>query len=98
MLHTICRIAVPFNFRVTIHCPTAGFIDKGIYCMRLLNGPLISNGYTLNMTSVRLGWLEPSDTGLPLEQLREKYRQSGYLWLKGFFNQDVILRFRDYFF
>src|SRR5437588_12469157 len=51
-------------------------------CMRSLVEPLVSNGYTLEMTPERLGWLEPTDAGLPLEQLREKFRQNGYLWLK----------------
>lgn len=66
--------------------------------MRVLSEPLISNGYTLDMTPERLGWLEPTDTGLPMEQLREKFRQNGYLWLKGFFERDVALNFRDHFF
>ncbi|MDQ2713780.1 MAG: phytanoyl-CoA dioxygenase family protein [Chloroflexota bacterium] len=59
--------------------------------------PLVSNGYTLERTPERLGWLEPTDAGLPLAQLREKYWQNGYLWLKGFFEQHVILDFRTYF-
>jgi ectoine hydroxylase-related dioxygenase (phytanoyl-CoA dioxygenase family) len=58
---------------------------------------LVSNGYTLEMTPARLGWLEPTDAALPLKQLQEKYRQSGYLWLKGFFERDIILDFRRYF-
>ncbi|MBA2286297.1 MAG: phytanoyl-CoA dioxygenase family protein [Ktedonobacteraceae bacterium] len=66
--------------------------------VRSLIEPLISNGYTLEMTSARLGWLEPTDAGLPLEQLRETYRQNGYLWLKGFFDRDVILGFKRFFF
>ena len=66
--------------------------------MRSLIEPLVSNGYTLEMTPARLGWLEPTGAGLPLEQLREKYRQNGYLWLKGFFDRDVVLNFRRYFF
>ena len=66
--------------------------------MRTLMKPLVSNGYTLEMTAERLGWLEPTDASLPLEQLREKYHQNGYLWLKRFFERDVILDFRNYFF
>jgi ectoine hydroxylase-related dioxygenase (phytanoyl-CoA dioxygenase family) len=66
--------------------------------MRSLTEPLVSNGYTLAMTPERLGWLEPTDASLPVEQLRAKYRQNGYLWLKGFFHRDIILDFRDYFF
>src|SRR5436309_16141248 len=66
--------------------------------MRSLIEPLVSNGYTLEMTPERLGWLEPTGADLPLEQLREKYRQNGYLWLKGFFDRGVILDFPRHFF
>jgi ectoine hydroxylase-related dioxygenase (phytanoyl-CoA dioxygenase family) len=66
--------------------------------MRTINKPLISNGYPLLMTPERLGWLVPTDADLPVEQLREIYRQQGYLWLKGFFARDVVLHFRDHFF
>src|SRR5260370_41864449 len=66
--------------------------------MRPLSEPLVSNSSTLDMTPARLGWFEPTDPGLPLEQLRETYRQHGYLWLKGFFARAVILDFRQYFF
>jgi len=66
--------------------------------MRPLSEPLVSNGYTLAMSSKRLGWLEPTCPELPMEQLRAKYRQNGYLWLKGFFEPEVILNFRNYFF
>lgn len=66
--------------------------------MRSLTEPLISNGYTLEMTPQRLGWLEPTDALLPLPQLREKFRQHGYLWIKGFFNRDVVLDFQGFFF
>lgn len=66
--------------------------------MRAISQPLVSNGQTLEMTSERLGWLEPSAASLPIKQLQETYRQQGYLWLKGFFERDVVLYFRDYFF
>lgn len=66
--------------------------------MRPLSEPLVSNGYTLDMSLKRLGWLEPTSTELPMEQLRAKYRQNGYLWLKGFFEPEVILNFRNSFF
>src|SRR5438270_11853938 len=75
-------------------CPSRKERDS----MRSLVEPLVSNGYTLEMTPERLGWLEPTDAGLPVGQLREKYRQNGYLWLKGFFERDVILDFHRYFF
>jgi len=66
--------------------------------MRFLSEPLISNGYTLDMSPERLGWLEPTNADLPLGQLRAIYRRDGYLWLKGFFDRDVILDFRRSFF
>jgi ectoine hydroxylase-related dioxygenase (phytanoyl-CoA dioxygenase family) len=66
--------------------------------MRSLTEPLISNGFTLEMTPARLGWLEPTRAGLPIEQLRKIYRKNGYLWLKGFFDRDIIINFRQYFF
>ena|SRR5438876_1565301 len=66
--------------------------------MRSLSEPLISNGFALDMTPERLGWLEATDPDLPQEQLRALYRQNGYLWLKRFFKQDMILNFRQYFF
>lgn len=66
--------------------------------MRTISEPLVSNGHVLEMTSERLGWLEPTPGSLPIEQLQEIYRQQGYLWLKGFFERDVVLNFRDYFF
>jgi hypothetical protein len=66
--------------------------------MRSLSEPLVSNGYPLVMTPERLGWLEPTNAGLPLEQMRKIYRRDGYLWLKGFFDRDVILDFQRSFF
>ncbi len=66
--------------------------------VRSLSEPLVSNGYTLEMTPERLGWLEPTDPNLPAEQLWEKYRQHGYLWLKRFFDPEAILGFRNQFF
>lgn len=66
--------------------------------MRSLQKPLISNGCPLSMTQRRLGWLEPTNADLSMEHLRETYQQQGYLWLKGFFKRDIVLRFRDYFF
>ncbi len=66
--------------------------------MRSLSEPLVSNGFALDMTPERLGWLEPTNADLPLEQLRETYRRNGYLWLKGFFHRTVILNFRQHFF
>lgn len=66
--------------------------------MRSLSQPLVSNGSPLQMIPERLGWLEPTDASQPPKHLWELYRQQGYLWLKGFFERDVILDFRQYFF
>ncbi len=33
--------------------------------MRSLSEPLVSNGYTLDMTPERLGWLEPTNADSP---------------------------------
>lgn len=66
--------------------------------MRVLREPLLSNGAALEMTKARLGWLEPTEPDLPIEQVRKRYRQHGYLWLKRFFERDVVLRFRESFF
>lgn len=62
----------------------------------IFDKPLISNKYALATTPDRLGWLEPTSPDLPLQQLREKYRQHGYLWLKGFFERDSVMSFRQY--
>lgn len=66
--------------------------------MRAITETLVSNGHILEMTEERLGGLEPSAASLPIEQLRDIYQRQGYLWLKGFFDKDVVLTFRDYFF
>src|SRR5205085_10780253 len=58
-------------------CPSRKERDS----MRSLVEPLVSNGYTLEVTPAGVGWLEPTDAGLPLAQLREKFRQIGYVRL-----------------
>jgi ectoine hydroxylase-related dioxygenase (phytanoyl-CoA dioxygenase family) len=59
---------------------------------------LSSNGYNLEMTPQRLGWLTPSDPFEPLETLRRRYRQQGYIWLKGILPRQKVLDFRRRFF
>lgn len=66
--------------------------------MRLLDGPLSSNGFTLEDTPDRLGWLVPSDPRSPLELLREQYTAQGYLWLKGLLDREAVLAFRRFYF
>lgn len=65
---------------------------------RMIEGPLLSNGYALEMSPERLGWLTPTDAGLPLARIKEVYREQGYVWLKGFFPREDILAFRRHFF
>ena len=60
--------------------------------------PLVSNGYTLSNEPHRLGYLVPTDPRLPMEELREQYRDQGYLWLKGLLDRDTVLAFRRRFF
>jgi ectoine hydroxylase-related dioxygenase (phytanoyl-CoA dioxygenase family) len=63
-----------------------------------LNKPLTSNGVPLDMSPNRLGMLQASDSTTPIPQLREQFKQRGYIWLKHFFNRDDILEFRARFF
>ena len=59
---------------------------------------LSSNGYNLDMSPQRLGWLTPSDPGLPAAQLREIYRAQGYLWLKQILPRHKVMDFRRRYF
>ncbi|HEX6970740.1 MAG TPA: phytanoyl-CoA dioxygenase family protein [Limnochordia bacterium] len=65
---------------------------------RQLDGPLISNGHELSLAPDRFGWLTPSDPATPIAVLRERYREQGYLWLKGILDRDEVLAFRRRFF
>ena len=60
--------------------------------------PLISNGYTLDSSPTRLGWLEPTDPTGPLDALRTRLDEHGYLWLKGVLDREAVLAFRRRFF
>jgi ectoine hydroxylase-related dioxygenase (phytanoyl-CoA dioxygenase family) len=65
---------------------------------RLLDGPLSSNGFTLEGTPDRLGWLTPSDPRTPVEILREQYKAQGYLWLKGLLDREAVFALRRFYF
>ena len=59
---------------------------------------LTSNGVALATTPDRLGQLVASDSETPVGTLREQFQAQGYLWLKGFFDPQEILDFREHFF
>lgn len=50
------------------------------------------------MAADRLGWLTPTDPASPMEALRARYRQDGYLWLKGVLDRAEVLAFRRRYF
>lgn len=60
--------------------------------------PLISNGYVLESTADRLGWLTPSSPDTSIETLRLQYQEQGYLWLKGILDRNEVLSFRRRYF
>src|SRR5690349_21637812 len=65
---------------------------------RTFPSALISNGYTLDPSPDRLGWLEPSDPNTKFSILREKLDAEGYIWLKGFLDKDFVLDLRRRYF
>jgi ectoine hydroxylase-related dioxygenase (phytanoyl-CoA dioxygenase family) len=65
---------------------------------RTLDIQLSSNGYYMDMSPQRLGWLTPSDPAEPLDTLRERFRQDGYIWLKGILPRQKVLDFRRRYF
>jgi len=61
---------------------------------------LTSNGYTLDDSEARLGWLEPvpdSDRA-DKEALWERLRRDGYLYLPNQLDADLVNGFREYYF
>jgi hypothetical protein len=46
---------------------------------RQITTQLQSNGFMLDMSDKRLGWLTPTDPSLPTETLREIFRKQGKL-------------------
>ena len=64
----------------------------------LRDKPLVSNGYALSMAPDRLGLLVPSNPNLPLRELRARYVEHGYLWLRGILDRSEVLDFRRRYF
>lgn len=56
--------------------------------------PLHAGGHTLDGSPRRLGWLRPSDPAEAFETLASRFRQDGYLYLKGFLPRDAVLEQR----
>ena len=77
---------------------THTYTEGRIHSTRFHEGSLISNGYSLSIAPHRLGWLEPTDSSLPMKKLREQYQVQGYLWLKGILKRSEVLDFRRRFF
>jgi len=59
---------------------------------------LHANGETLDTSPHRLGWLTPTPAASPMKALRDRYREHGYLWLKGFLDREDVMAFRAYVF
>jgi len=60
--------------------------------------PLVAAGKTLDAAPRRLGRLTPSSPSEELDVLRQRLKEQGYLWLKGFLDRDAVLDFRAYVF
>jgi ectoine hydroxylase-related dioxygenase (phytanoyl-CoA dioxygenase family) len=61
--------------------------------------PLLhANGKTLDTAPARLGRLTPTPAATPMAELAERYREHGYVWLKGFLDPAEVGAFRAYVF
>ncbi len=65
---------------------------------RPLNVALSSNGFALDMSPERLGWLTPSDPHDTIAQLRDQFQAQGYLWLKSLLPRAKVLEMRRRYF
>src|SRR5688500_2495380 len=66
--------------------------------MGVLPSALTSNGYALDCSPARLGWLAPSDPAEDLAALRSRYDSEGYLWLRSLLPRAAVLEFRRHVF
>ena len=59
---------------------------------------LHANGKSLDIAPRRLGRLTPTAADTPMKLLRDRFREHGYLWLKGFLDPAEVTAFRTYVF
>ena len=59
---------------------------------------LSSGGKPLDRTPNRLGHLKPSSRDEPLDVLKTRFREDGYLWLKSLLNPNAVKEFRAWVF
>lgn len=60
--------------------------------------PLVAGGKTLSAAPDRLGRLTPTPAATPMAELRDRYAENGYLWLKSFLDPEEVVAFRGYVF
>ncbi|MEO7222749.1 MAG: hypothetical protein ABIY37_09770 [Devosia sp.] len=52
---------------------------------------LRADGKVLDASPRRMGWLRPSSSNEPFDELTARFGQDGYLYLKGFLDRDLVL-------
>ncbi|MEO8882033.1 MAG: phytanoyl-CoA dioxygenase family protein [Devosia sp.] len=64
-----------------------------------LSVPLLkANGKTLSVAGNRMGRLTPTPANTPMAELKARYAEEGYLWLKWFLDPAAVMEFRGYVF
>ena len=64
-----------------------------------LSAPTLkANGKTLSVAANRMGRLTPTPANTPMAELRARYAEHGYIWLKGFLDPAAVMAFRGYVF
>lgn len=57
---------------------------------------LANHGEYVQQTGV--GWMRPTPNDLPLEEMRKRFREDGYLWVKGLIPREDVLDMREHYF
>lgn len=55
-----------------------------------------SQGEYVDQTTV--GWMRATPNDLPLEEMRKRFREDGYLWVKGVIPREDVLDMREFYF